>query len=131
MSALSTSRVSNDTDGFDPRLPVLASLGLSADATSPSQSFIVNNPQETVYCHLAVPLQRTSSTPQMLLQNQKEAFCFDQSYVGFASPQMSWDVSLIKTEGKSPRSYMESSALEKTRSPKQQSGQNSVAEGSP
>ncbi|CAJ1051805.1 uncharacterized protein si:ch73-303b9.1 [Xyrichtys novacula] len=133
LEQLSTSKASSDTtaEGFDPRLSILASLGLPADSISPSQASSWNNTQETDNCHLAVPLQGKSSTPYMLLQKKKEPACFDQSYTEFASSQISWDVSYIKPESNSPKLFVESSALEQMRSPKPQSTQHSLAETSP
>lgn len=132
LEQLSISRVSNDTvaDGSDGRLSILASLCLSSDPNSPSQAFSINslNTQETDNCHLAVPLQGKSSTPHMLLQKPKEAAC-DQSYSDLT--QMAWDVSLIKPESNSPKTCMESSALEQTWSPKPQTREPSLAEVSP
>ncbi|KAF1391188.1 hypothetical protein PFLUV_G00039330 [Perca fluviatilis] len=130
---LSTSRASNDTmaNGSDTRLSV-ASLCLSSEPVSPSETFSMNNlsAQENGNCHLAVPLQGKSSTPQMPLQKQKKPACFDHSYSDLTASQMSWDVSLIKSEN-SPKPGMESSALEATWSPKLQSTQHSLAEVSP
>lgn len=135
LEQLSTSRASNNTgaDGSEARLSILASLCLSSDPISPSQAFSMNslNVQETDNCHLAVPLQGKSSTPHMLLQKQKTTACFDQSYSDLTASQMSWDVSLIKPESNSPKPCMESSTLEQTWSPKQQSTQPSRAEVSP
>ncbi|XP_028431510.1 uncharacterized protein LOC114554106 [Perca flavescens] len=130
---LSTSRASNDTmaDGSDTRVSV-ASLCMSSEPISPSETFSMNNlsAQETGNCHLAVPLQGKSSTPQVPLQKQKKPACFDHSYSDLTASQMSWDVSLIKSEN-SPKPGMESSALEATWSPKLQSTQHSLAEVSP
>lgn len=133
LEQLSASRLSNDTvaDGSDARLSILASLCLPSDPISPSPVFSLNslNPQETDSCHLAVPLQGKSSTPQTLLHKQKKATCFDQSYSDLAASQMSWDVSLIKSE--SPKPCMESSTQEPVWSPKLQSTHNSLTEVSP
>ncbi|KAM7402577.1 hypothetical protein PAMP_017801 [Pampus punctatissimus] len=133
LEQLSTSRASNDTvaDGSNARLSILASLCLPSDPISPSQVFSLNslNPQETDGCHLAVPLQGKSSTPQVLLHKRKQDACFDQSYSDLAASQMSWDVSLIKSE--SPKLCMELSTQEPTWSPKLQSKQRSPAEVSP
>lgn len=134
LEQLSISRVSNDTvaDGSDSKLSVLASLCLSSDPISPSLASTMKNlnTQETDTCHLAVPLQGKSSTPHMLFQRQKKAACFDQSDSDLTASQMSWDVSLIKSEN-SPKPGMESSALESTWSPKPPSTQHSLAEVSP
>ncbi|XP_044026342.1 uncharacterized protein si:ch73-303b9.1 [Siniperca chuatsi] len=135
LEQLSTSRASNETvaDGSDTKLSILASLCLSSDPISPSQAFSMNslNAQETDNCHLAVPLQGKSSTPHMLLQKQKKAAYFDQSYSDLTASQMSWDVSLIKPESTSPRPCMESCTLEQTWSPKSQPTQHSLVEVSP
>lgn len=133
LEQLSTSRASNDTaaDGSDARLSILASLCKPSDPLSPSQVSSLNslNPQETDSHHLVVPLQGMSSTPHILLPKQKST-CFDQSYSDFAASQISWDVSLIKSE--SPKPYMELSTQEPMWSPKlKQSTQHSPAEVSP
>ncbi|XP_075953090.1 uncharacterized protein LOC142955459 [Anarhichas minor] len=134
LEQLSTSRASNDmtADGSDPRLSILASLCLSSDPISPSPAFSMRNlnTQETHNCHLAVPLQANSSTPHVLLGKPKKAAGFDRSYGDLTASEMSWDVSLIKSEN-SPKPCLESSALEATWSPKPQSTQHSLAEASP
>lgn len=131
---LSTSRVLNDTtaDGLDTRQSVGASLCLSSDTTSPCSGFSVNtmNTHQADGCYLAVPLLGKSSTPHMLLQKPKQAACFDQSYNDLTASQMSWDVSVIKSESNSPRFYVESCTLEQTWSPKP-SQQESLADVSP
>lgn len=135
LEQLSTSRVSNETvaDGSDARLSTLAVLCLSSDPIPSPQAILMNslNTQETDNCNLAVPLQGKSSTPYILLQKQKKAACFDQSFSDLTSSQMSWDVSLIKSENNSPKPCIESSALESTWSPKPPSTQHSLAELSP
>lgn len=135
MEQLSTSRASNDTlaDGSDSKLSILAALCAASDPISPSPASSLSglNAQETDNCHLAVPLQGKSSTPYILLPKQKKAACFDQSYSDFATSQMSWDVSLIKSETSSPKLCMESNALEQVCSPKPQSTKHSQAEVSP
>lgn len=134
LEQLSTSRASNDTlaDGSDARLSILASLCLSSDPISSPQVFSVNslNTQETENCQLTVPLQGKSSTPYIVLQKRKPTACFDQSCPDLGASQMSWDVSLIKSESNSPKPCMESSALEST-SPKPESAKHSPAEVSP
>lgn len=133
LEQLSISRVSNDTiaDVSDARLSILASLCLPPDPISPPQASLLNslNPQDVDSCHLVVPLQGNSSTPHMLLHKQKQAACSDQSYNDLAASQMSWDVSLIKSE--SPKLYMESSIQQPIWSPKLQSTQCSLTEVSP
>lgn len=135
LEQLSTSRVSNDTvaDGSDARLSILASFCLSSDVGSPSQAYSMSslNTQDTDNCHLVVPLQGMSSTPQVLLQKPKGAAFFDQLNNDLTASQMSWDVSLIKPESNSPKLFVESSALEQTWSPKPQTSQHSDAEVSP
>lgn len=131
---LSTSRVLNDTtaDGLDTRPSVGASLCLSSDTASPYSGFSVNtmNTHEADGCYLAIPLLGKSSTPHMLLQKPKQPACFDQSYNDLTASQMSWDVSVIKSESNSPRFYVESCTLEQTWSPKP-SQQESLADVSP
>lgn len=123
LEQLSTSRVSNDTtaDGSDTKLSG-ASLCLSSDTISPRPGFSLNslNAQEADTCYLVVPLQGKSSTPHVILQKPKQAACFDQSYSDLTASQMSWDVSLIKSDGNSPRLNVESCTLEQTWSPKPQ-----------
>lgn len=135
LEQLSTSRVSNDTvaDGSDARLSILASFCLSSDVGSPSQAYSMSglNAQDTDNCHLVVPLQGMSSTPQVLLQKPKGAAFFDQLNNDLSASQMSWDVSLIKPESNSPKLFVESSAMEQTWSPKPQTSQHSDAEVSP
>ncbi|XP_034440304.1 uncharacterized protein si:ch73-303b9.1 isoform X1 [Hippoglossus hippoglossus] len=135
LEQLSTSRASNETvaDGSDPRLSSLAFLCLSSDPISPTVTIAVNNlnTQEKDNCHLAVPLQGKSSTPYVLLQKRQKAALFDQSFSDLAASQMSWDVSLIKSESNSPKPCNESSTLESTWSPKPPSTQPSLAEVSP
>lgn len=132
---LSTSRASNEAeaDGSDARLSIRASLCLSLDPISPSQAFSMSsfNTQETDNCYLVVPLQGKFSTPQVFLPKQQKAACFDQSYSDLTATQISWDVSLIKPDGNSPKPCMESSTLEQTWSPKLQFSQHSLAEVSP
>lgn len=122
LEQLSTSRASNEAeaDGSDARLSVRASLCLSLDPISPSEAFTTSsfNIQDTDNCYLLVPSQGKFSTPQVFLQKQQKAACFDQSYSDLTATQISWDVSLIKSDGKSPKPCMESSALEQTWSPK-------------
>lgn len=135
LEQLSTSRASNNTlaDESEARISILASLCLSSDPITSPQVFSMNslNTQETENCRLSVPLQGKSSTPYMLLQKQKKAACFDQSCTDLGASQMSWDVSLIKSESNSPKLYMESSALESTWSPKPESAKHALAEFSP
>lgn len=132
LEQLSTSRASNDTvaDGSGARLSILASLCLAPDPISPSQMSLLNslNPQDTDCYHLAVPLQGKSSTPHMLLYKKNALPCSDQSYSDLTTAQMSWDVSLIKSE--SPKPAIECSIQEPIWSPKQ-SSQYSLAEVSP
>lgn len=135
LEQMSTSRISNDTaaDGSDAKLSIRNSLCLSLDPISPTLAFSTSglNPQETEACYLAVPLQGKFSTPQVFLQKQKKASCFDQLYSDLTSTQMCWDVSLIKPESNSPKPSMESSALEQLWSPKLQSLPQPRAEISP
>lgn len=123
MDQLSMSRVSNEAvanDGPDTRLSILASLCTSLDSISPSQALSVSgmNSQDTDSCYLAVPLQGKSSTPQMFLQKPMKVACCDQSYSDLVGSQITWDVSLIKSEGSSPKVSMELSASESAWSPK-------------
>ncbi|KAG7494218.1 hypothetical protein JOB18_026300 [Solea senegalensis] len=135
LEQLSTSRVSNEmvADRSDAKTSSLAFLCVSSDPVSSPQTTSMNNlnTQERDGCHLAVPLQGKSSTPCMLLQKQKKSTFFDQSYCDLTASQMSWDVSLIKSESNSPKPFTESSALEPTWSPNPQSMQLSVAGLSP
>lgn len=134
LEQMSTSRISNDTeaDGSDAKLSIRNSLCLSLDPFSPSQAFSTSglNPQDTDTCYLSVPLQGKFSTPQVLLQKQKETR-YDQLYSDLTATQMCWDVSLIKPESNSPKPSMESSAPEQLWSPKLQSTSQSRAEISP
>lgn len=128
---LPTSRASNETvaEGSDPKLSTLSSLYLSSEAISPSLSFSYN--KEIDNYRLAVPLQGKSSTPHMFLQKQKKPACFDQSYSDLSASQMSWEVSLIRPDSNSPRSCMESSALEQAWSPNTPTTQHPLPEVSP
>ncbi|XP_056886933.1 uncharacterized protein si:ch73-303b9.1 [Takifugu flavidus] len=122
LDQISTSIISNDTeaDGSDAKLSIRNSFCLSLDPFSPSQAFSTSglNPQDTDTSCLSVPSQGKFSTPQVLLQKQKEAPCFDQLYSDLTATQMCWDVSLIKPESNSPKPSMESSAPEQLWSPK-------------
>lgn len=133
LEQLSTSRASNDTlaDGSEARLSILASLCLSSDPLTSPQGLSVNSlsTQDTDNCHLAVPSQGKSSTPYMLLQKKKVA-CFDQSCNDLGASQISWDLSLIKSENNSPKPNTEST-LEPTWSPKPESTKHLLAEVSP
>lgn len=135
LEQLSASRTSNDgeANGSDARLSIRASLCLSLDPISPPQAFSISslNTRETDNYYLAVPLQGRFSTPQVLLQKQKTAACFDQLYSELSVSQMSWDVSLIKPESNSPKPCIESSAVEQPWSPNPQSTQHSHADVSP
>lgn len=135
LEQLSTSRTSNDTlaDGSDARLSILASLCLSSDPITSPPAFSTNslNTQETENGQLTIPLQGKSSTPYIILQKRKQAACFDQSCPDLGASQMSWDVSLIKSENNSPKPCLESSALESTWSPKPESKKYSPAKVSP
>ncbi|KAK7898973.1 hypothetical protein WMY93_019826 [Mugilogobius chulae] len=123
---LSTSRVSNDSlannNGSDTRLSILASLSTSLEPISPSQVFSVSsiNEPDTDICYLAVPPQGKSSTPQLFLPKQKIAGC-DQSFLDLVGSQISWDVSIIKSEN--PKVTLELSATESSWSPKPSSSQ--------
>ncbi|KAL6111335.1 uncharacterized protein ACO6RY_08337 [Pungitius sinensis] len=130
---LSTSRASIDAAAHcsDGRLCIPAALCLSADPISPSlgSSMHTVTPQGTDG-HLAVPLQGKSSTPQVHLRRQEKAAGFDRSYGDLTASQMSWDVSLIKSEN-SPKPGLESSALEATWSPNPHSTHHSIGDVSP
>lgn len=119
-------------DGFDGRPSILASLCLSSDAISPCGGFSPcgSNMQQVGNCNLAVPLQGKSSTPQVILKKPKNATSSDQSYSDLTASQISWDISLIKSESSSPRPFMESSTQEQTWSPKPKQ-QHLVPEASP
>lgn len=128
---LEQSRGSSDdtvADDSDARLSLLTSLCLSSDPNSPSLMFSLHklNNQEAAACHLAVPLQGKSSTPHVLLGKQMKSAGFDRLNGDMTASQMSWDVSLIKSEN-SPKPCLESSALEATWSPKLQSTQAEVS----
>ncbi|KAM3620836.1 uncharacterized protein V6R79_002702 [Siganus canaliculatus] len=135
LDQLSTPRAPNDqeADGSDARLSILASLCLPSDPISPLQTFLMSsfNKSEADNCHLAVPLQGKSSTPHVLLQKQRQDACLDQLYFDLTAVQMSWDVSLIKSDSNSPKPGMESNALENTWSPRLLSPQPPVADISP
>lgn len=124
LEQLSASRVSNDTtaDGSDTKLSVGPPLCLSSDATSPCPGFSLSSlsTQEPDSGYLVVPLQGKSSTPHIILQKPKQAVCFDQSYSDLTASQISWDVSVIKSEGNSPRLHVESCTPEQTWSPNPQ-----------
>ncbi|XP_036007393.1 uncharacterized protein si:ch73-303b9.1 [Fundulus heteroclitus] len=134
LDQLSTSRLFNNTtaDGFDRRPSILASLCLSSDAISPCEGFSPHGPgvKESNNCNLCIPLQGKFSTPQVHIKKPKNATCFDQSYGDLTASNVSWDVSMIKSESSnSPRVFMESSTQEQTWSPKPQ--QQSLPEVSP
>lgn len=132
LEQMSTSRAPSEAeaDGPNAKLSIRASFCLLSDPVSPPQAFSTSsfNTQETANYHLAVPLQKRFSTPNMLLQRQNKSACFDQSYGDLNATQMSWDVSLIKREGNRPKPYMESSTLEQTWSPIPQPSEHSHAE---
>lgn len=136
LSALSLEQLSPSNymgaDGSDTKVSSPTSLYISSDPSSPSVVFSLNtlNIPETDSCHLPVPFQGKSSTPHMLIQNQKKAEC-DQSYGELTASQMSWDVSLIHSESNNPKVYMDSSALNSEWIPKSKSTQQSLAEVSP
>lgn len=133
LEQLSTSRVSNDTaaDGSDCRPSIPALLSLSSDPISPSLgSSMPTMTTQGTGCHLAVPLQGKSSTPQVLFRRQEKAAGFDRSYGDLTASQMSWDVSLIKSDN-SPKLGLESSALDSTWSPNPHSRHHSLADVSP
>lgn len=130
LEQLSTSRLSNEmaADVSDARLSTLALRSISSDPIPSPQAISTNN-QDT--CHLTVPLPGKSSTPYMFQRKQEKAVCSNQSFSEFTTPQISWDVSLIKSESNSPKPCIDSSALESTWSPKPQSTKHSLAEVSP
>lgn len=111
------SRALSDTagEGFTSRASDLASLCLS-DTVSPSPLHS-SNIHEPDGSSLTVPVQGHFSTPQILLQKPRTGGGFDHSYSDLTALQVSWDVSLIRAEGCSPRSYTESSTQEQGCSP--------------
>nr|XP_057938232.1 uncharacterized protein si:ch73-303b9.1 [Doryrhamphus excisus] len=118
----SLDQLSISANGSDFKPPILASLCVPSDLASPTQASSLSdlNTQDAENCHLRVPLQGKSSTPYILLQKQKAVARIDQSYNDLTTSQMSWDVSLIKSENNSPKLFMDSSALETVWSPKPQ-----------
>lgn len=103
---LSTSRDSNGAfmEGADEKLSFQVPNRLLSDTSSPLPGFSLNimNPPDSDGYHLAVPLQGKSSTPQVLpLSKLKPIAGLDLSNNDLSVSQMSWDVSLIKSE--SPR----------------------------
>uniref|UniRef100_A0AAV2M685 Uncharacterized protein n=1 Tax=Knipowitschia caucasica TaxID=637954 RepID=A0AAV2M685_KNICA len=128
LDQLSTSRASNEAvanSGSDSRLSLLVSpsTSTSSEQFSPSQALLVSsiNEPDIEGCYLTVPLQGKSSTPQFFPSNMKKIANCDQSYSILDASQISWDISLIKSE--SPKVAMELSASESTWSPKQTSSQ--------
>ncbi|KAJ0023353.1 hypothetical protein NQD34_003252 [Periophthalmus magnuspinnatus] len=122
LDQLSTSRVSNEyvaNSGSNTRLSILASLSTSLEPISPSPVLSVSsiNEPDTDVCYLNVPLQGKSSTPQLFLTKQEKTTSCDRSYSDLVGSQISWDVSIIKSE--SPKVTMELSASESAWSPKQ------------
>lgn len=124
LDQLSTSRMSNESvaiDVSDARLSILASLCTSLDPMSPSQALSISNmndPDVDAAGYLTVPMQGKSSTPQLLVPNQKKPSVCDQSYTDLNGLQISWDVSIIKSE--SPKVTTNLSAFDSPK-PTQQS----------
>ncbi|MEQ2230058.1 hypothetical protein ILYODFUR_025289 [Ilyodon furcidens] len=121
LEQLPTPKLFSNTGG-DGRPSILASLCLSLDAFSPCGGFSPHdsNTQAVDNSNPTVPLQGKFSTPQVLVKKPPNATCFDQSYIDLTASQISWDVSLIKSESNSPRFLMETSTQEQTWSPKPQ-----------
>lgn len=121
LEQLSASMVSTGpaVEGPDSRLSFQVSRHLSSDSSSPYRCFLLSslNPQETDSGHLAVPLQGKSSTPQGLLHKPQKAARLQQPCAELSVSQISWDVSVIKSEN-SPRLPMEIGTMEQTWSPK-------------
>lgn len=104
-----------------PSVGPMLSLQASPSQQARSPSLNAVNTPETLDGYLCVPLLHSMfSTPEVFLQKNQKALCFERVFRELDAGELSWDMSLIKPEGNSPKVCVDPSVLEQTWSPRLQ-----------